>query len=125
VSENKATITWVVRRASSGTFAGLQAEYPSVEEYLADREALREVLCDYFDDGKCASAAVGISPIGSTAGGGKRLKVRWNRPGMGKRGGLRLILVVYCEQRHVVLAHAFLRKDDPTDAEINAVTASL
>lgn len=123
--EDKATITWVVRRASSATFVELQNEYPSLEEYQADREALRDLLCDYFDNARCISNGAGISPIGSTPSGGKRLKVRWNRFGMGKRGGLRIILVAYCELRHVVLAHAFLRKDDPTDAEIDAVTAEL
>lgn len=54
------------------------------------------------------------------ATGGLR-KVRWSRPGMGKRGGVRVIymlrnaqgelvlLIVYAKAEHGTLSHAFLR----------------
>ena len=54
------------------------------------------------------------------ATGGLR-KVRWSRPGMGKRGGVRVIymwrnaqgelvlLTVYAKAEHDTLSHAFLR----------------
>lgn len=63
-----------------------------------------------------------ISPIGATAAGGKRLKVRWLIPGKGKSGGLRLAVVAYCEERLVKVAGAWVRKDDPSDGEIDKAT---
>jgi hypothetical protein len=61
---------------------------------------------------------MGISPIGATRLGGQAFKVRWAYPGQGKRGGLRLVVLAYCEQRRVVVAGAWFRKDDPSAADV-------
>ncbi|HEX4382081.1 MAG TPA: hypothetical protein VH083_04005 [Myxococcales bacterium] len=63
-----------------------------------------------------------ISPMKSsaTAAGGKRLKVRWAMPGSGKSGGLRLAVAVYCKEKHVKIAGAWLRTDNPSDDAFDA-----
>ena len=87
----------------------------SKETFNTSRQALKEVLCAYFSSGNCA-ATLGstISPMGATPKGGKILKVRWGLPGCGKSGSLRLAVVVYCSERRVVIADAFVRKDEPS-----------
>jgi hypothetical protein len=51
------------------------------------------------------------------------LKVRWNRPGQGKSGALRLIVLAFCETRHVHIADAALRSDDPSKEEAASAVA--
>lgn len=88
-------------------------------DYEATKRALKEFLCGYFSSGDCRNAlGSSISPMKATPAGGKVLKVRWAYPGCGKSGSLRLVVVAYCEQRRVVIAQAFDRRDDPTDADI-------
>jgi hypothetical protein len=54
--------------------------------------------------------------------GGKCLKVRWGVPGCGKSGGLRLAVVVYCDQKRVKLAGAWNRSSDPSDSDFEEAT---
>ena len=108
--------TWIVAKNAS-TIHGIKSSLGQ-EKYSFQRDALQEFLCDYFSSGRCTdSQGSSICPIGASPKGGKVLKVRWALPGGGKRGGLRLCIVVYCEQKKVILAQAFIRKDDPSDAE--------
>lgn len=82
--------------------------------FQQSKESLKKYLCQYFSQGDCNSAlGKSICPIGATPSGGKILKVRWGLPGCGKRGSLRLAVVVYCAKRRVVVAESFIRKDDP------------
>ena len=93
--------------------------------YDAEKTALRQYLCGYFNSGTCRhKQGDQISPMRSTftASGGKCLKVRWGLPGGGKSGGLRLAVVVYCEQKHVKICGAWLRREDPSDADFDAAT---
>ena len=76
----------------------------SKPEFAASRASLKKFLCGYFSSGDCNTAqGKAIRPIGATPEGGKILKARRVLPGEGKRGGLRLAVVVYCEQRRVVI----------------------
>ena len=112
---------WEVRRS---TGLGLARDCFSDANFEEARRALKLLLCDYFSDGDCTNAmGKSIRPMGATAKGGKILKVRWALPGAGKRGGLRMAVVVYCKARRVVIADAFVRKDDPTDEEFLAAVA--
>ena len=97
------------------------------EEYFKEsKNALQKYLCNYFSTGECNFAfGKSICPMGATPGGGKILKVRWALPGGGKSGGLRLCVVVYCKKRRVVIAEAFLRKDDPPTQAFLDATAGL
>jgi len=89
------------------------------DEYEQDKQALKEFLCGYFSTGDCRSAqGSSICPVKATPRGGKVLKVRWAYPGCGKSGSLRLVVVAYCDEKRVVIAQAFARRDDPTDADI-------
>jgi len=88
------------------------------------RLGLKKFLCEYFSNGDCSLAqGKSICPIAATPAGGKILKVRWALPGCGKSGGLRLAVVVYCKERKVVIADAFIRSDDPpTQAFLDATS---
>lgn len=98
----------------------------SMEEFKDSRNSLKKFLCNYFSTGECnAAQGNAIRPMGATPTGGKILKVRWALPGSGKSGSLRLSVVVYCEKRRVVIAEAFLRRDDPSAEEFSASIARL
>lgn len=97
------------------------------EAYQEDKRSLQEFLCGYFnsDHGKDCNRKQGdhqISPVGYKTGkGGKCLKVRWGIPGQGKSGGVRLAVIAYGQEKHVKLAGAWLRRDDPGDGEFASV----
>jgi hypothetical protein len=75
----------------------------------AEREDFITWLAEHPDAGEVIAATGGLR------------KVRWSRPGMGKRGGLRVIymwrnaqgelvlLTVYAKAEHDTLSNAFLR----------------
>ena len=93
------------------------------EDYELDKLALKEFLCGYFSSGECRSSqGNSICPLKSSPSGGKVLKVRWAYPGCGKSGSLRLVVVAYCEEKRVVIASAFDRRQDPSEDDIqNAI----
>ncbi|MBI5283458.1 MAG: hypothetical protein HY874_00045 [Chloroflexi bacterium] len=82
-------------------------------EYEADKRALRQFLCDYFNAQTSCDRKLGnsISPVDGAEVGTKRLKVRWALPGGGKSGGLRLLVDAHCSKKVVTLRHAELRKE--------------
>jgi hypothetical protein len=89
------------------------------EDFEADKPALQEFLCGYFNSGECQNAqGKSIAPMKATPKGGKVLKVRWAYPGRGKSGSLRLVVVAYCSEKRVHIAQAFNRREDPTDEDI-------
>ena len=113
--------TWIVLPTAGNETA--RAAF-SAEIYGASVEALRLALCQYFSHGACDYAqGKFIRRIDTTKGGGKVMKVRWALPGTGKRGGLRMAIVVYCDVKRVVVAESFIRKDDPTDKEFTDAAA--
>jgi hypothetical protein len=91
-------------------------------EYEIEKRAIQRTLANYFDQTLCESKASQIARVGTTDDGGKVLKMRWARPGQGKSGGFRLIVVAYCEASQVTLCRIFDRKQEPTDVDV--VTAS-
>lgn len=99
------------------TLRELQSDYPPgwLEKQIA---SLKLMLCEYFSVGDCDhKLGKTISPVGLTKDGGKILKVRWQLPGQGKRGGLRLCMVVYCKERRVVVAEGWPRKENVQSEE--------
>lgn len=98
----------------------------TAEDYEQNKQALKEFLYGYFSSGNCSNAqGSSIAPMKATPLGGKVLKVRWAYPGCGKSGSLRLVVVAYCEQRRVHIAHAFDRRDDPSDDDIQDAVSDL
>lgn len=98
----------------------------TVQEYEANKLALKRFLCGYFSSGECqAPQGSSICPVKATRKGGKVLKVRWAYPGCGKSGSLRLVVVAYCAQKRVFIAKAFDRRDDPTDQDIEEAIEDL
>lgn len=93
----------------------------SNERYEETKRALQDLLCAYFNGGACTSKlGKTISPLASGIAGCKLLKVRWLRPGEGKRGGFRLAVGVWCDERRVRIGGLFQRKTEPTDDELRA-----
>jgi hypothetical protein len=87
------------------------------------RSALKAFLCDYFSlEPPCVGKqGKNISPIAARVAHGKGLKVQFAYPGCGKRGGLRLAILAFCQNRVVKIAGAWRRKDDPDDDDfVNA-----
>ena len=116
--------TWVVLPSAGG----IQKcrDLFDAETYAQSKSALQKFLCGYFSSGDCDhKLGKSISPLGATPNGGKILKVRWGLPGTGKSGGLRLCVVAYCAEKRVVIAEAFLRKDDPGDGEFTQAVSQL
>jgi hypothetical protein len=96
------------------------------KQYEEQKRALQEYLCHYFSWGDCnTSQGSQISPMGASKKGGKILKVRWNYPGGGKSGGMRLVVVAYCKEKRVHIAAAIPRKDDPSTDDILSSTSDL
>ncbi len=91
--------------------------------YREQRDALRYMLCAYFDSDQCENRALGISPIDGAPDRLKAFKVRWARPGQGKRGGYRMIIVVDCKERHVVVQSIVVRRDGLSDDEAKTAAA--
>ena len=116
--------TWIVSKAATN----LKTIRKGMDEALYNeaKKSLKKYLCEYFSNGLCNSkSGNAISPLKGTKKGGKVLKVRWGLPGMGKRGGLRLIVVAYCDKKTAVLAEGFKRNEDPSDAEIKTAISEL
>lgn len=112
-------IRWIVQPRAKPVLDVVRAQFPSEADYLEDKRELQDFLCAYFSDIGChVKLGDGISPIGGTARGGQVLKVRWNRPGQGKSGALRLIVVGYCDALEVRIAGAYLRARPATANEI-------
>jgi hypothetical protein len=111
---------WFVLKCASGVRQA--RDLIGTDAYDKSKTALKRFLCGYFSSGACNSRlGKSISPVGATPKGGKILKVRWALPGGGKSGGLRLVVVAFCDERRAVVAQAFLRKNDPSDDEIRSV----
>ncbi|QDU86785.1 hypothetical protein Pla175_01370 [Pirellulimonas nuda] len=90
----------------------------SDQEFRKNKRALQEFLCGYFSSGECQNALdKSIAPMKATPQGGKVLKVRWAYPGCGKSGGLRLVVVAYCDEKRVHIAQAFDRRDNPSNQD--------
>ncbi|MBK8252509.1 MAG: hypothetical protein IPK82_07555 [Polyangiaceae bacterium] len=112
-------VTWIVRKRARDE---IQAIWTTGDATYNDNKiALQEMLCAYFSEGGCISKQTNISPIkGAAESKSKALKVRWGYPGSGKSGGLRLAVVVYCEEKRVEVVACWMRKEDPTDDDIIA-----
>jgi hypothetical protein len=111
-------VTWLVGYHAR---AEIQRERKTLHDhdYNDQRDALREYLCAYFnsEDG-CLHNTRSISPIDGAPPGLKAFKVRWGRPGQGKSGGYRLVIVADCINHRVAVQSFIARREEPTDAEI-------
>ncbi len=111
--------TWIVLPQAREVCEDVRAAIGD-ERYEQTKLALKEALCEYFSNGDCLGKhGAMIHPVaGSVVAGAKCFKVRWAYPGCGKSGGLRLAYVVYCKERIVKLAGAWMRRD-ATNAEFD------
>jgi len=95
------------------------------DQYEKQKQAIKNFLCAYFSThGDCRNRqGNSIVPIMATPKGGKVLKMRWAFPGCGKSGGLRLVVVAYCDKRRVVIAEGVARRDSlPSEFISDAVS---
>jgi hypothetical protein len=121
-----ADIRWKVTTGALAVIADLRRSW-SDEVVKADKAALKEALCLYFNGAggtaDCTAKALNINPLGAQ-GSQKRFKMRWGVPGCGgKSGGLRLALLVDCDAKQVTIAGAWMRRDATTE-EFEAAFAS-
>jgi len=102
-------ITWMVSSGARSEISSLPAVVQ--QGYDAMVSALRDQICAYINARQqCDAKGYGIAPKGG-ADGGKLLKVRQAIPGGGKSGGLRVLMVAYCDRRLVKVTGATLRRD--------------
>lgn len=107
-------IIWKTKKRLRKSVAAFREQ---IEDYDVEVRSLRLFICSYFNAHDDCSEKLGksISPVAGAPNEGKGLKVRWNLPGEGKSGGLRLAIVAYCERRTVVVCEAFRRRSNPSD----------
>jgi hypothetical protein len=94
------------------------------EAYKKDVDVLKDKLCEYFSTELGCTKELGktISPLGiRTQPGWKTFKVRGAYTGCGASGGFRFAIAVHCKERKVNICGAWLRKEDPTNAEFAEV----
>src|ERR1700753_707700 len=116
------SVSWHLSEEAHADLAGDRKAWGEVE-YSDGAQAFKEYLCAFFSGTNgCAEKFGTIAPMGATDDGGKILKMRWLRPGMGKSGGYRFALVVYCDLRKVVLCRALLRGDEPAREDVEAAS---
>lgn len=109
-------IRWIVSTTATLALAPVRGALGA--SYQANRDALQRFLCNYFNAGDClGKMGKTISPIESGVARAKGFKVRWVLPGSGKSGGLRIAVLAFCEERRVVMAGVWVRKEDPSDEE--------
>jgi len=82
-------------------------------------DRLSAILCPYYDATKgLQKQGKSINPIGNGGvPGGKGFKVRFQLPGKGKSGGLRLGVLAICSRMTVFVAFAEVREEEPPIAE--------
>lgn len=113
----KGDIRWMLTSRAVADLSDFRREMGE-DTYAEERRAFQEFFCDYINTGSdCQSKGCNVSPLGRSGGGGKLFKVRWALPGGGKSGGLRLAVVAYCAEKRVMIAAAWLRREDPGDAD--------
>lgn len=117
-------IIWIVSPQASVDLTDFRAQ--SGDGYAAARSSLQRMMCDYFNNSSGCTTKLGktICPVESGVVGAKGFKVRWLTPGGGKSGGLRMAVMAYCDARRVVVAGAWMRKEDPKDAELSTAFAA-
>jgi hypothetical protein len=106
----------------------------SDNDFEENKQALKDFLCGYFNSNHnnyTKEQGKTISPINIrdiTSQNSKVLKVRWNLPGKGKSGGLRLAILIKLNHNNIVyevkICGAWVRKSDPSDEEINIAVLS-
>lgn len=122
---DRAEIQWKLSVSTVKAIADLRESLGEVE-YAETKRAFQELLAGYFSAELGCKSKLGktISPLGGTAKGGRSLKVRWALPGGGRSGGLRLLVIAYCDEQAVLVAGAFPRIDDPSDEEFGEATTT-
>lgn len=115
---------WEIHGTAAETNSKVREQLGSAE-HAEYKRGLQQYLVNYFNsDHRSCSIRVGdgICPVGLSdyTGRGKCLKVRWPLPGAGKSGGLRLLVIVYCNDKRVKIVGAWARKTEPAIADLEA-----
>lgn len=107
---SRGDVTWRVSKPAANSLWTIRKKMGEVP-YAESTRSLQDLLCDYFDATACmGDLGKSIRPVGGTNDGGKLLKVRQALPGRGKSGGLRLLIVAYCDEQRVLVVKAGERK---------------
>ncbi len=116
-------ITWLVKASAQSTVSEYRQRVG--DQYHALLRAFKESICLYINShGECTAKGLNISPMGGTPSGAKAFKMRWMYPGCGKSGGLRLAILMWCNERKVVVVGMWERRDEPSpDAFAHAFAA--
>lgn len=114
----KLSIKWLISRQALKDIEG-DFDSMSSETYKENVKGLRQLLLAYFSRTKCDQNFLNISPLGGAPDSLKAFKLRWARPGHGKSGGYRMIIVVDCDHQEVAVQRIFVRKNNPSDAEVS------
>lgn len=117
-------IRWRVWRSGTRLLDELRAQLGD-EAYRRQVAALRQFLCHYFASSAECRQGLGssIRPLGGHGLSEKVLKVRWKYPGAGKSGGLRMLVLVDCEEPRAELALVKKKPPGIGDQELRHVAA--
>lgn len=102
-------ISWSVNSTARAQIKDLPPEVHNCYRDLKD--AVQQSLCIYISLSQCAGRAAGVGFIETSADGGKVLKVRCALPGRGMSRSLRVLVVAYCQDKRIVVAHVDMRRD--------------
>ena len=91
--------------------------------YHEQRRAFCDMMRMYFEAGSCTRKWTNINPIDGAPAGLKAFKIRWSRPGHGKSGAYRMLVIVDCAAQEAAVQAAFLRGDEPTKADYDKAAA--
>ncbi len=109
-------ITWLVKPSAQGSVSEYRQRVG--QHYRGLLRSFQDSICFYINShGECTAKGVNISPMGGTPNGAKIFKMRWMYPGCGKSGGLRLAVLMWCNERKVVVAGLWERREDPSPNE--------
>jgi hypothetical protein len=116
MAKTRLVVKWLI---SSWAMSDLANDRKAMGEtaYHEQRKAFCEMMRMYFETEKCTRRVSNINPIDGAPDGLKAFKLRWSRPGQGKSGGYRMLVVVDCAAQEAALQAAFLRRSDPSKAE--------
>ena len=112
----RSDITWLVKASAQSSVSEYRDRVGA--QYSSLLRSFQECICLYINsNGECTAKGLNISPMGGTPNGAKAFKIRWMYPGCGKSGGLRLAILMWCNERKVIVAGMWERREDPSADE--------
>lgn len=107
---NRADVRWEMATGAWSEIGALPVQVRA--NYKSLVRSFQESVCRFINTvDHCAGKANGISCVGGLPNGGKELKARCAVPGMGKSGGLRIMLAAYCDKSTVRVMSVKMRQD--------------